>query len=75
MKTQFIDVSDLSPKQVAIIEEIIATFKFVAQQNILSQDIIKKKEKLEQLHQEFDWLVADIRVKEPINRSDIYGIK
>ncbi len=66
MKTQFIDVSDLSPKQVAIIEEIIATFKFVAQRNILSQDIIKKKEKLGQLHQEFDWLIADIRVKEPM---------
>ena len=41
MKDKVIDVSDLSPKQIAIIEEIVATFKWVAQPNNLPQDFRK----------------------------------
>ncbi|NEN96946.1 MAG: hypothetical protein F6K50_15830 [Moorea sp. SIO3I7] len=79
MKNKVIDVTDLSPKQIAMLEEIIAAFKAVSQQNSFSQDISKKedkeKEDLKQLHQEFDWLVADLGVKEPLTRSNVYGIE
>jgi len=73
-----IDVSGLSPKQIRIIEDIIANFKLVSQQNHLSQDFKEKEEQeqsLEQLHQEFDWLVADIGAEPSINRNNIYGIE
>lgn len=36
---------------------------------------MKERKELQQLHQEFDWLVADIGVKEPLTRSNIYGIE
>ncbi|NEO35617.1 MAG: hypothetical protein F6J90_04505 [Moorea sp. SIOASIH] len=79
MKNKVIDVTDLSPKQIAMLEEIIAALKAVSQQNSFSQDISKKeykeKEDLKQLHQEFDWLVADLGVKEPLTRSNVYGIE
>ncbi|NET81655.1 MAG: hypothetical protein F6J94_06700 [Moorea sp. SIO1F2] len=79
MKNKVIDVTDISPKQIAMLEEIIAAFKAVSQQNSFSQDISKKeykeKEDLKQLHQEFDWLVADLGVKEPLTRSNVYGIE
>ncbi|NEQ65915.1 MAG: hypothetical protein F6K21_10520 [Symploca sp. SIO2D2] len=78
MDAKTIDVSDLNPKQIRIIEEIIANFKLVAQQEHLPQDFQTKKEpeeSLEQLHQEFDWLVADIGAKQPILRNSIYGIE
>ena len=79
MGNKTIDVSDLNPKQIAMIEDIIATFKSVSQQDQSSQDSVKteakEKAELEQLDQEFDWLVADLGVKDPITRSDIYGIK
>ncbi|MGB5635578.1 MAG: hypothetical protein WBM44_03650 [Waterburya sp.] len=43
MENKVIDVSDLSPKQIAMIEEIIATFKSVSQQNNSSQDLTKSE--------------------------------
>lgn len=45
MKQKVIDVSDLSPKQIAMIEEIIDNFRSISQQNNLSQDIKKLKNK------------------------------
>ena len=45
MKQKVIDVSDLSPKQIAMIEEIIDNFKSISQQNNLSQDIKKPETK------------------------------
>ncbi|NEQ88542.1 MAG: hypothetical protein F6K26_54105 [Moorea sp. SIO2I5] len=79
MKNKVIDVTDISPKQIAMLEEIIAAFKAVSQQNSFSQDISKKEDKekeyLKQLHQEFDWLVAELGVKEPLTRSNVYGIE
>lgn len=45
IENKVIDVSDLSPKQIAIIKEIIANFKLVAQQNDLTEDIITAKPK------------------------------
>ncbi len=82
MENQVIDASGLTPKQMAILEEIVASFKLVAQQNDSSQNIVNQQnnqqnteaEPLKILHQEFDWLIADLGVKEPIKRSDIYGL-
>ena len=78
MKNQVIDVTGLSPKQIAMVEEIIAAFKAVSQHKNSTQKLNHKenkgREELKQINQEFDWLVADIGVKEPINRSNIYGI-
>ena len=45
MKQKVIDVSDLSPKQIAMIEEIIDNFRSISQQNNLSQDIKKPENK------------------------------
>jgi hypothetical protein len=73
MENKVIDVSGLTPKQMAIIEEIVASFKVVAQQNDSSPNIVNQQnteaEPLEILHQEFDWPIADLGVKEPIKRS------
>jgi ornithine carbamoyltransferase len=78
MENKVIDVSGLTPKQMAIIEEIVASFKVVAQQSDSSPNIVNQQntevEPLDILHQEFDWLIADLGVKEPIKRSDIYGL-
>ncbi|NER25622.1 MAG: hypothetical protein F6J96_34015 [Symploca sp. SIO1C2] len=77
MNHKVIDVSDLSPKQIRIIEEIIANFKLVEQPNHLSKNFKVKEEQeqsLEQLHQEFDWLVADIGAEQSMNRNNNYGI-
>lgn len=82
MENQVIDASGLTPKQMAIVEEIVASFKLVAQQNDSSPNIVNQQnnqqnteaEPLKILHQEFDWLIADLGVKEPIKRSDIYGL-
>ena len=43
MENKVIDVSDLSPKQIAMIEEIIAAFKSISQQNNSSQDLTKSE--------------------------------
>lgn len=79
MKNKVIDVTGLSPKQIAMVEEIIAAFKAVSQHNNstknLNQKEDKMREELKEINQEFDWLVADLGVKEPINRSNIYGIE
>ncbi|MGD1809482.1 hypothetical protein ACP6PL_29175 [Dapis sp. BLCC M126] len=79
MKNKVIDVTGLSPKQIAMVEEIIAAFKAVSQHNNSTQNLNQKEDKgreeLNQINQEFNWLVADIGVKEPINRSNIYGIE
>ena len=62
-----------------MVEEIIAAFKVIYQQNNSTQNLnqqeYKGREELKQLHQEFDWLVADIGVKEPLTRSNIYCVE
>ncbi|MDJ0520218.1 MAG: hypothetical protein QNJ74_29515 [Trichodesmium sp. MO_231.B1] len=79
MKNKVIDVTGITPKQIAMVEEIIAAFKVIYQQNNSTQNLnqqeYKGREELKQLHQEFDWLVADIGVKEPLTRSNIYCVE
>ena len=45
MKNKVIDVTGLSPKQIAIVEEIIAAFKAVSQHNNFTQNINQKEDK------------------------------
>ena len=78
MENQVIDVSGLTPKQMAIVEEIVASFKLIAQQNDSSPNIVNQQnteaEPLKTIHEEFDWLIADLGVKEPMKRNEIYGL-
>lgn len=75
MKTEVIDVTGLSPEQIAILQEIVVAFRAVSQQENLNQKISDSDdEELKQLHKEFDWWIVDVGVKEPINRNNIYGI-
>ena len=77
VEKKFIDVTGLTSNQIAILEEIVAALKAVYETNNFQKEVSNTKnqeeEKLQKLHQEFDWLVADIGVKKTINRSDIYG--
>ena len=79
MEQQIIDVTGLSPQQIAILQEIVAEFRAVHKPNVEQRvnlnHLIDETEQLKQLHQEFDWWVADIGVKSPLNRSSIYGIE
>ncbi|MFB2893703.1 hypothetical protein ACE1CI_12395 [Aerosakkonemataceae cyanobacterium BLCC-F50] len=76
MKPEVIDVTGLSPEQIAILQEIVVAFRAVAPQQEVNQTVSDSgDEELKQLHKEFDWWVADVGVKETINRSSIYGIE
>jgi hypothetical protein len=83
MTDKVIDVTGLSSSQIAAIQEIVAAFRLVATQQPSSTNQEKLAEgepkeednELEKLHEQFSWLVADIGVKEPINRSKIYDIE
>lgn len=74
MKPEVIDVTGLSPEQIAILQEIVVEFRAVSQQQNLNKTVSDSDdEELKQLHKQFDWWVADVGVKESINRSTIYG--
>lgn len=77
MKPQVIDVTGLSPQQIAMLEEIVTAFRAVSQKNVNQtvSDSGAEEKQLKQLHKEFDWWVAEVGVKEPLNRSAIYGIE
>jgi S-adenosylmethionine:diacylglycerol 3-amino-3-carboxypropyl transferase len=78
MKPEVIDVTGLSPQQIAMLQEIVAAFRTVSQQQNVNQPVshsVDEEEQLKQLHKEFDWWVADVGVKGSINRSSIYGIE
>jgi hypothetical protein len=66
MKPEVIDVTGLSPEQIAILQEIVVAFRAVSQQQNVNQTVSDSgdEEELEQLHREFDWWVADVGVKE-----------
>lgn len=78
MKQQMIDVTGLSLEQIAMLQEIVAAFRAVSQQQNVNQTVsysVNETDKLKQLHEEFDWWVTDIGVKNTLNRSNIYGIE
>lgn len=77
MKPEVIDVTGLSPQQIAMLQEIVQAFRAVSQQNV-NQTVSNsgnEEEQLKQLHRQFDWWVADVGVKETLKRSSIYGIE
>lgn len=77
MKTTVIDVTGLSDKQIALVEEIVTTLRSVPDNQQINQGgnddvtVTPEDDELRQLHEEFSWLIANIGVKEPINRSNI----
>lgn len=76
--TKVIDVTGLNSQQIAMIEEIVTALKIAAQiEKVNEQQKIPQadKDRLKKLHEEFSWLVTDLGVKEPLNRSKIYDIE
>ncbi|VXD20403.1 conserved hypothetical protein [Planktothrix serta PCC 8927] len=78
MMTKIIDVTGLSDKQIALVEEIVTALRSVPKNQQINQGgnhdvtLTPEDDELRQLHAEFSWLVADIGVKKPINRANIY---
>ena len=58
---KLIDVTGLNYKQVALLEEIVAAFRAASQVTLeknIETSSIEADEKLNQLHDEFNWLVV-----------------
>ncbi|MBE9145154.1 hypothetical protein [Planktothrix mougeotii] len=78
MKTTVIDVTGLSDKQIALVEEIVTALRSVPDNQQINQGgndgvtVTSEDDELGQIHAEFSWLIADIGVKEPISRAKIY---
>ncbi len=85
MDTNNIDLTGLTPQQVAQIKEIVKSFRENSSQPLeekVDDEDIKNKlqsslesledEELNSVHEEFSWLVADLGVKTPLTRSQIY---
>lgn len=76
--TKVIDVTGLTPQQIAMIEEIVTALKMASKMEKENDEPEKKplaeEAQLKQLHEEFSWLVTDLGVKEPFNRSQIYDL-
>ncbi|MBD2481878.1 hypothetical protein [Planktothrix sp. FACHB-1365] len=68
--TRIIDVTGLSDKQIALVEEIVTALRSVPDNQQINQGgnddvtVTPEDDELRQLHAEFSWLVADIGVKE-----------
>ncbi|QDZ39726.1 hypothetical protein FRE64_07110 [Euhalothece natronophila Z-M001] len=70
-----VDLTGLTPEQISQVQAFIERLKQNSQNEAIPETSQKDEdEKLQQLHQEFDWLVADIGIKNSLHRSDIYGI-
>jgi len=71
-----LDLTGLTPEQInqveAFIEHLRRSSKNKSQEEKMQKD---EDEELRQLHEEFDWLIADIGIKNSLHRSDIYGIE
>ncbi|MGB5771780.1 MAG: hypothetical protein WBM32_18230 [Crocosphaera sp.] len=85
MDTNYIDVTGLTPQQVAEVKEMVKSFRESSSQvleensyhentdNQLESTVESSDdEELKKLHEEFSWLVADLGVKTPLTRSQIY---
>lgn len=74
---KLIDVTGLTYQQITLIEEIVAAFRAASQfplEKPIKTDTIEADEELNKLHDEFNWLVVDLGIKEPISRKTIYDI-
>lgn len=78
MKPQIIDVTGLSPQQIATLQEIVAALRAVSQKQNIAPTVshpVEEEQLLEPLHREFDWWVADVGIKDTLNRSNIYAVE
>jgi len=71
-----LDLSGLTPQQISQVQAFVERLKQESQ-NESTQETPQKDEDeaLQQLHQEFDWLIADLGIKNALHRSDIYGVE
>ncbi len=85
MDTNYIDLTGLTTEQVAEIKEIIKSFRESSSQRLEENSYDEntdnqlespveslEDEELKKLHEEFSWLVADLGVKTPLTRTQIY---
>lgn len=75
---KLIDVTGLTLQQIAMIEEIVNALRIASRIEENKEEEKEDRstdEKLQELHDEFSWLIADLGVKEPITRSKIYDIE
>lgn len=71
-----VDLTGLTPEQISQVQAFVERLKQNSQNETIPETSQPDEdEKLQQLHQEFDWLIADIGIKDSLNRSDIYGIE
>lgn len=69
-----VDLTGLTPEQISQVQAFVERLKQNSQNEATPEKNKQDEdETLQQLHQEFDWLVADIGIKNSLNRSDIYG--
>ena len=74
-KTQ-LDLTGLTSEQISQVEAFIEHLRRNSKNESQEKKMQKKEDKeLQQLHKEFDWLIADIGIKNSLHRSDIYGIE
>lgn len=74
-KTQ-LDLTGLTSEQISQVEAFIENLKQNSEQKSQKGNIEKDEDQeLQQLHEEFDWLIADIGIKNSLHRSNIYGIE
>lgn len=71
-----IDLTGLTPKQISQVQAFIEQLK-QSSQNKSTQEKSQpnQDEALQKLHQEFNWLIADLEIKNSLHRNDIYGIE
>lgn len=75
MTTNSIDLTGLTPQQVYKIRELVQEFRespHQSQEELQSSHQFSEDEQLDNLDEEFDWLVANLGVKMPLTRSQIY---
>ena len=71
-----VDLTGLTPEQINQVQAFVERLRQNSQKQTIPETSKKDEDKeLQQLHQEFNWLVADIGIKDSLNRSDIYGIE
>lgn len=71
-----VDLTGLTPEQINQVQAFVERLRQNSQNQTIPETSKKDEDKeLQQLHQEFNWLVADIGIKDSLNRSDIYGIE
>ena len=73
-----IDVTGLNPQQIAMIEEIVTALRLASRiegNGEAEREMRSRDQKLQELHDEFSWLIANLGVKESLSRSKIYDIE